>query len=107
VCEDITISNRAGEYSRVFAARFSHCRGLLHFIACRVLGTNEGAEDAVKSCWRSASRNPLKFEYEGAFRSWLLRILIDEALALLRKEKGSDQRSMRHSRGDAVQMGSG
>jgi len=71
VCEDIAISNRAGERPRVFAARFSHCRRLLHFIACRVLGGNEGAEHAVKSCWRSASRNPPKFEHEGAFRSWL------------------------------------
>ena len=86
VCEEITISKRVCEHPQVFAARFSRCRGLLHLIACRVLGSNERAEDAVKSCWRSASRNPPQFEHEGAFRSWLLRILIDEALALLRKK---------------------
>lgn len=88
-CEDIAISNRVQEHTTVFDARFSRCRGLLHFIACRVLASNEGAEDAVKNCWRSASCNPPKFEYEGAFRSWLLRILIAEALALLRKKKVS------------------
>jgi len=89
MCKDIKISYRVQEYTTVFEARFSRCRGLLHFIACRVLGSHEGAEDAVKNCWRSASRNPPKFEYEGAFRGWLLRILIDEALALLRKKKVS------------------
>jgi DNA-directed RNA polymerase specialized sigma24 family protein len=51
-----------------------------------VLGGDERAEDAVKNCWRSASSNPPHFEHEGAFRSWLVRILIDEALALLRKK---------------------
>ena len=89
MCEDITISNRPQEHPTVFDARFSRCRGLLHFIARRVLGGNEGAEETVHSCWLTASRNPPKFEYEGAFRSWLLRILIDEALAVLRKKKES------------------
>jgi DNA-directed RNA polymerase specialized sigma24 family protein len=89
MCEDITISNRAQEHRTVFDARFSRSRGLLRFIACRVLGTTQAAENAVQTCWLRASRNPPKFEHEGAFRSWLLRILIDEALALLRKKKES------------------
>jgi DNA-directed RNA polymerase specialized sigma24 family protein len=73
--------------SAIFKVRFSRCRGLLHFIACRVLGSSKNAEDVVQSCWLTASRNPPTFEYEGAFRSWLLRILIDEALAVLYKKK--------------------
>jgi hypothetical protein len=36
----------------------------------------------VESCRATASRNPPRFEYEGAFRSWLVRVLIDEALAI-------------------------
>jgi len=86
--KDITISNYQQEQSALFKGRFSRCRGLLHLIACRVLGSDKGAEDVVQSCWLTASRNPPKFEYEGAFRSWLLRILIDEALAVLHKKKG-------------------
>ena len=70
-------------------ARFSRCRGLLHFIACCVLGGTEGMRDSVQNCWLTASRNPPKFEHEGAFRSWLLRIVIDEALAIRRKKKES------------------
>lgn len=65
-----------------FETRFMRCRNLLHFVACRVLETIEGAEDAVENCRRRASQNPPAFESEGAFCSWLVRILIDEALAI-------------------------
>lgn len=85
--EDLTISNGAQEHPTIFAARFARCRGLLRFIASRVLGSSEEVENALQSCWLTASCNPPKFEYEGAFRSWLLRILIDEALIIL-QEKG-------------------
>jgi hypothetical protein len=87
--EDRSISNGAQEHPSIFAARFARCRGLLRFIASRVLGSNEEAENALQSCWLTASCNPPKFEYEGAFRSWLLRILIDEALIILREKEQS------------------
>jgi hypothetical protein len=70
----------------VFDDRFSRCRRLLYFIARRVLGGSEGAEEAVKNCLLTVTRNLPKFESEGAFRSWLLRILIDEALLILRQK---------------------
>jgi DNA-directed RNA polymerase specialized sigma24 family protein len=66
----------------MFNAWFSRCRGALHFTACRVLGGAERAELAVQNCWLKASRSPRTFDREGAFRSWLLRILIDEASTL-------------------------
>jgi DNA-directed RNA polymerase specialized sigma24 family protein len=84
--EDRAILNGAQEHPTIFAARFARCRGLLRFIAHRVLGSNEEVENALQSCWLTASCNPAKFEYEGAFRSWLLRILIDEALIILREK---------------------
>jgi DNA-directed RNA polymerase specialized sigma24 family protein len=87
--EDRTISNGAQEHPTIFAARFARCRGLLRFIAFRVLGSSEEAENALQSCWITASCDPPKFEYEGAFRSWLLRILIDEALIILREKEQS------------------
>jgi hypothetical protein len=73
----------AREHSDVFDDWFSRCRMLLHFTACRVLGDPEEAELAVQNCWLTASRNPPTFDREGAFRSWLLRVLIDEASAIL------------------------
>jgi Sigma-70 region 2 len=73
----------------VFDDRFSRCRRLLYFMARRVLGDSEGAEEAeeaMQNCFLTASRNPPRFEHEGAFRRWLLRILIDEALLILRQK---------------------
>jgi hypothetical protein len=69
----------------IFDARFRRCYRMVHFIACRVLGGSERAEEAIGSCWRIASRHPQRFEHEGEFRSWLLRVLIDESLVLLRE----------------------
>jgi DNA-directed RNA polymerase specialized sigma24 family protein len=72
------------EETPVFDAQFSRCRGLLYFIACRVLDDYEGAGEAVQNCLLTDTRNTPKFESVGALRSWLLRILIDEALQILR-----------------------
>ena len=33
--------------------------------------------------------NPPHFEHEGAFRSWLIRVLIEEAIAILRENQGT------------------
>jgi DNA-directed RNA polymerase specialized sigma24 family protein len=79
------IPNGMHEGPAIFRARFSHSYQLLDVIACRVLGSAERADDAIANCWLRASRNPPRFESEGAFRSWLVRVLIDEALAILRE----------------------
>src|SRR5262250_666558 len=71
------------EQEALFAIRFSRCYRLLHFMACRVLGGTERADEAIERCRLRSSLNPPQFEYEGAFRSWLLRVLIDEAVAVL------------------------
>ena len=85
------IENRSTEYPEIFHARFWRCYRLLQFLACRVLGGTERVYDAVENCWLAASRNPPRFEYESAFRSWVARVLIDEALALRRQEEGNAQ----------------
>jgi DNA-directed RNA polymerase specialized sigma24 family protein len=76
---------RLSQQEPIFDAWFWRCYRMLHFIACRVLGGPERAEEAIGSCWRIASRHPQRFEHEGEFRSWLLRVLIDEALVLFRE----------------------
>jgi DNA-directed RNA polymerase specialized sigma24 family protein len=68
-----------------FDSRFSRSRRLLYFVASRILGDSEHAERAVHNCYCSASRELQDFEHEGAFRSWLVRILINEALSILRE----------------------
>jgi DNA-directed RNA polymerase specialized sigma24 family protein len=66
-----------------FTIWFSRSLEPLHFIASLILGGSEMAEQAVENCWISASRNPPAFESEGAFRSWLMRQLINESLSIL------------------------
>jgi len=88
---DFLIANRRDENRVIFNVRFSRCYRLLHFIACRVLGSPERADDAVENCWLTASRNSRWFEYEGEFRSWLLRVLIDEALDIRRETQRDAQ----------------
>jgi DNA-directed RNA polymerase specialized sigma24 family protein len=68
-----------------FDTRFYRCHSLLHFIACRVLPDSEGPEEAIENCRVRASQNLPEFEQEGAFRSWLVRILLDEAMAIRRR----------------------
>lgn len=70
-----------------FAYWFSRCRVLLRSIAFRMLGDTEKADLAVENCYSTAFRARLSFDREGAFRSWLLRVLIDEALVILRRNR--------------------
>jgi DNA-directed RNA polymerase specialized sigma24 family protein len=80
--------------SALFDRRFWSCYRLQHFIACRILHDPEQAKRAVENCWHSASACAPRFEYEGAFRSWLLRVLIDEALILLRQRQNTFGRNI-------------
>ena len=74
-------------------ARFFRCRGLLYFVAARLLDSREQIEKAVNNCLLIAPRklasagNTKAFKTEGAFRNWLVRILMDEALQILHEEK--------------------
>jgi DNA-directed RNA polymerase specialized sigma24 family protein len=77
----------APQRSELFDAWFSRSREILRFLASRVLGSAEQAEVAVYNCWLTASQDPPAFEREGAFRSWLARVLITEAVAMLRETR--------------------
>jgi DNA-directed RNA polymerase specialized sigma24 family protein len=81
------ISNTLREDPTIFRARFWRSSRILHIIAGRILDEPEQAKKAVENCWHSAAAHAPRFEYEGAFRSWLVRVLIDEALVLLAKKQ--------------------
>ena len=66
---------------------FSRYHRFLHFLECRVLGGREDAQDVVQNCLLRAVRNLQQFNNDGAFRSWLARILVNEAIDLLRKRR--------------------
>ena len=82
--EDETRSN-SQENLETLDVLLSRYRRILYRVAYRVLDNHEEAEEAVQNCVMAASCNAPRFENEGAFRSWLVRVLIDEALAILYK----------------------
>jgi hypothetical protein len=69
--------------SMSFYVQASRYRGLLHFVACRVLGNPDRADIAVENCLFSASHRVTALDCEGAFRSRLVRMVIDQALVML------------------------
>jgi DNA-directed RNA polymerase specialized sigma24 family protein len=81
------ILNLSQVSSEIFKAAFSRHHRVLYLIAYRVLFNHGDAGDAMQSFFLSASNNVPQFDCEGSFRSWLLRGLIDEALAILRKNR--------------------
>ncbi len=66
---------------------FSRYYKFLHALACRVLGGREDAQDVVQNCLFRAVRRLQQFNSDGAFRNWLARILVNEAIDLLRKRR--------------------
>ncbi len=81
--EAIPVSRVLADNRRSSYVRASRYRPLLQSVADRVLDNPEGAAIAVENCLFSASLHVPAFDCEGAFRSWLVRIAIDEALAIL------------------------
>jgi hypothetical protein len=94
--EDEVLSNSRGNLEGLDVLPSRYRRTLL-LVAYRVLGDQNQAEDAVQRCLLSASWNVPHFEAEGAFRSCLVRALIDEALLILQEREwatrilGTDQ----------------
>jgi RNA polymerase sigma-70 factor (ECF subfamily) len=58
-------------------------------IACRILGNNEDAEDAVQDAFLSACRHLTKFEGRAALTTWFTRIVTNAALMVRRKRKNT------------------
>jgi RNA polymerase sigma-70 factor (ECF subfamily) len=89
--KDETLSHSQGNLEALDVL-FARYRSVLSLIAYRVLGNHEDAEEAVQNCLRIASDRAPRFDHEGAFRSWLARILIDEAVTILHKQRSSTPR---------------
>jgi RNA polymerase sigma-70 factor (ECF subfamily) len=85
--DDALVANGLRGDEEAFNALFSRHRRLLYSLAFRVLQNHEEAEDAVQNSLLRAFRNLPRLECQGAFRGWLARILVNEALAILRRRK--------------------
>lgn len=59
----------------------------LYRAALRVLGTHEDAEDAVQNGFLAAWRKLKRFEGRSRFSTWLTRIVVNEALQEIRRNR--------------------
>ena len=66
-----------------FHDKFARSRPLLYHVADIVLDDPEDAERAIQSCYRTASASPRRSQCGNAFHSWILRVMIDEALLIV------------------------
>ena len=66
---------------------FSGHAPALYRTAIRLLGSHEDAEDAVQNCLLAAWRNLKRFEGRSKFSTWLTRIVVNEALQEIRRNR--------------------
>ena len=90
--DDNLIANGLQGDQEAFNVLFSKYRRLLYSLASRVLHSHEEAEDAVQNSSLLAFCKLPSFKHEGAFRSWLVRILVNEAVSILRQRKNRLQK---------------
>lgn len=61
-------------------------QGVMVSVAAGILGNVEAAEDAAQDAWISAFRALPKFERRSSLKTWLLRIVANEARDRLRRQ---------------------
>jgi DNA-directed RNA polymerase specialized sigma24 family protein len=81
--EDVPLLKITTEEQALYV-QASRYRGLLLLVANRVLNNSADAESAVENSLSLASHLAPGFDSEGAFRSWVVRLAMDEALAIRR-----------------------
>jgi DNA-directed RNA polymerase specialized sigma24 family protein len=87
LCEVDPVLESSADKRISFYVRGARYRRLLYFVAHRVLGNPDKAALAIENCLSSAARHVPTFDHEGAFRSWLVRLALDESLAILHGRK--------------------
>jgi DNA-directed RNA polymerase specialized sigma24 family protein len=81
-CEagETNVISKNQELKEEFEGRFSRCRNSLYFLAWGALGTVGEAEEALENSYRKARRNARRFNSDGEFGSWMIRMLINEVV---------------------------
>ena len=104
---------RSDEHSLVAKAKLGHDDAFgelynrhqrkVYRTAVRILRNQQDAEDAVQRAFQRALVNLQRFREDSTFSSWLTRIVINEALMLLRQRRAQEplhENSVGASRGD-------
>jgi len=87
-------ADRCLEHPIIFVERFWRWRDTLFVLAVRLLGDRRAASDAVEACFRKNCHHPPKFASDGAFGSWIVRALFDEALLARRQMQTVSRQSI-------------
>jgi len=66
----------------------------LNFLASRILNDHSSANDCVQEGMIKAINKIHSFEGKGSFKAWLRRIVVNEALMVLRKETARKEESI-------------
>jgi RNA polymerase sigma factor (sigma-70 family) len=61
----------------------------MYAICCRYLSTEMEAEDVLVTAFTKVFRNISQYRFQGSFEGWIRRIVINEALSIIRKNKAS------------------
>ena len=70
-----------------FASRIVAMQGTLHRVTCAILRDHADREDAVQSAIEKAWRKRGMLREESRLQSWVVRILVNECYAILRRQK--------------------
>jgi DNA-directed RNA polymerase specialized sigma24 family protein len=92
LCEVDPVLKSSADNRISFYVRAARYHRLLYFVADRVLGNPDRAVIAVENCLFWASRHFTTFDHEGDFRSWLVRLALEESLGILHGRKTPERR---------------
>lgn len=70
-----------------FARRIIAMQGTLYRVSCTILRQHADREDAAQSCIEHAWRKRHALRDESRLEAWVVRILINECYAILRRQK--------------------
>ena len=70
-----------------FAARIVEMQGTLYRVTCAILHEHADREDAVQSAIEKAWRKRAMLRDNSRLKPWVVRILVNECYALLRRQK--------------------
>ena len=58
-------------------------------VSCRYLSNDMEAEDALVTAFTKVFKNISQFRFDGSFEGWIRRIVVNEALSMIRKNKAT------------------
>jgi RNA polymerase sigma-70 factor, ECF subfamily len=88
-CDDSLVAQAKSGSSTAFGELYERHRQRIYRAAFRIVRNEHDAEDTVQRSFQRAFINLNRFREDSAFSTWMTRIVINEALMLLRRRRTS------------------